>query len=446
MKRRRLSLFRRARKGRAPRGGGLPRPARGLRAPVMGAVLLFFISAGTAPALDFGATLENATGFVKDPVPEFTQRNTLALWFSGDFGNLSLDAQGSYTFTLDRYYLFTVDVLDFGGEFLFEGGTPVALSFDAGRFVFSDFSGKLFDHRADGLRVGIGLPRLTITAEGAFTGLIQVPNSTVVLSISDRLDQTAPGTVLAAPRLVESLTVEFPEILGRQTITLSALLQQDLRPAGNLAPGGGPVHTQYFGLGLEGPIVRPLYYNAFFYLNTGWTGAGNILAFLSGAELDAYFVEALASRIGAQFVYASGDADYTSLYEGNTSGSGTGFLPVSAYTPMLVFTPRLSNLFFGRLLYSFKPFANTRSGAARNLQIEVSAAPFFRSVAGPISEGGVDAASTSLYLGTEADIVIRARPLSDLGLGLSFGIFFPGTAMTDPTIRMLGRLEVSVSI
>jgi hypothetical protein len=190
----------------------------------------------------------------------------------------------------------------------------------------------------------------------------------------------------------------------------------------------------------------PLYYSTFFYLNTGWTEVGGILAFSTGAELDAYFVEALASRVGLQFIYASGDADYASFYEGNTAGAGTAFLPISGSSPMLVFTPRMSNLFFGRLLYSFRPFVGSGSEAARNIQIEVSAAPFFRSQAGPISEGGLDTGSTSLYLGTEADLVIRARPLSDLGLGLSFGIFFPGTAMTDPTIRMLGRFEVSLSI
>ncbi len=416
------------------------------RIVVLVVVLLLALSAGAATAFDFGVTLENATGFVKDTAPQFTQRNSAALWFSGDFGNLSLDAQGSYTFTLDRYYLFTVDVLDFGGEFLFEGDIPVVLSFDTGRFVFSDFTGKLLDHRADGARISVALPWLTVTAQAAFTGLIQVPNSTVILSSSDRADVTAPGTLLAAPRLIESLTVELPEIVGRQSITLSALLQQDLRSAGRLASGGGVVHTQYFGLGFDGPIVAPLYYTTFFYLNTGWTGTGNILAFLTGAELDAYFVEALASRLRAQFIYASGDSDYTSFYEGNTGGLGTAFLPVSAYTPMLIFTPRLSNIFFGRLLYSFKPFIGSESEAAQNIQIEVSAAPFFRSVPGPISEGGTAAGSTSLYLGTEADLVIRARPLSDLGLGLSFGIFFPGTAMTDPTIRMLGRFELSISI
>ncbi|MFP4563746.1 MAG: alginate export family protein [Spirochaetia bacterium] len=416
------------------------------RMGVLVLVLLLTVSAGTAAAFDFGVTIENATGFVGDPVAQFTQRNTAALWFSGDFGNLSLDVQGSYTFTLDRYYLFTVDVLDFGGEFLFGGNTPAVLSFDTGRFVFSDFSGKLLDHRADGARVSVGFPRIAVTAQAAFTGLIQVPNSTVILSRSDRADVTASGAVLAAPRLIESLTVELPEIAGRQTITLSALLQQDLRSPGRLASGGGLVHSQYFGIGLDGPIASPLYYEAFFYLNTGWTGTGNILAFLTGAGLDAFFVEALASRIGAEFIYASGDSDYTSMYEGNTAGAGTAFLPISAYTPMLAFTPRLSNIFFGRLLYSFKPFVDSRSEAAQNLQIEVSAAPFFRSVPGPISEGGTAPASTSLYLGTEADLVVRARLLSDLGLGLSFGVFFPGTAITDRAIRVLGRFELSISI
>ena len=34
---------------------------------------------------------------------------------------------------------------------------------------------------------------------------------------------------------------------------------------------GGRLSTQYFGLGLSGPVTSSLYYDAFGYLNTGQT-------------------------------------------------------------------------------------------------------------------------------------------------------------------------------
>jgi len=57
----------------------------------------------------------------------------------------------------------------------------------------------------------------------------------------------------------------------------------------------------------------------------------------------------------------------------------------------------------------------------------------------------VDSASTALYLGTEADLRVNFRPLSDLGLSLTGGMFFPGAALSDKALRLLGRATVSIS-
>ena len=80
------------------------------------ALVLTFGGAAAAHAYDFGFTLDNTSAVsfsgALSSVSLTQQDDTLSAWFSTHFGpRFELYAQGSYQFTLDRYYLFDVDLL-----------------------------------------------------------------------------------------------------------------------------------------------------------------------------------------------------------------------------------------------------------------------------------------------------------------------------------------------
>ena len=279
----------------------------------------------------------------------------------------------------------------------------------------------------------------------------------------------------------------FPEIITRQDLKFSLVAQEDLRPLietgraaedkllieegeEDFSPGkGGPVDTQYVGIGLSGAISNIVYYNSFFYLGTGRmlsylddssSGTGSsyqytqISSFLTGAGIRLFFKQFLLSRIALDFVYASGDGDQnaTSIIEGNVEGSYGTFTPIAGSPASLVFIPEPSNIMYGQISYSLKPLSQGKSSALQTLQTMLLITPYFRSAEGPISEPSVDPgpANNGPYLGTEIDAIINLRPFSDLGIGLQGGIFLP-TKTTgifvagSDTLRLLAKLNISFS-
>ncbi len=432
--------------------------------------LLCAACAFSASALDFdfGGSIGNisspsAGSLGTSPVWDMDQRNTLALWagmYSGT--TLSLVAQGSYTFTLDRPYLFNPDVLKLDWRI-----SP-AVQLTAGRFLFRDSTGLILLHTLDGLQTAFDLSFMSIRAGAGYSGFLLKPVSTIIMSRSDAADLSIPAEYLAARRLVEKLEVTFPQLLLRQQLTLSALAQQDLRwGADVIQPGqeaasvsgleGGKLDSEYFTLGVSGPIAGPLYWDGFFSFSAGRTlsyvadpasGTGfswqyePIYAFLTGASFKLYFESFLSSRLEIRGIWSSGDADNLSFQEGNTAGASNLFVPISVQPFGIAFTPQLGNLVILDAGYSVKPFAGP---VMENLMIKLESLSYLRPTLGAISLPGVDPASASLYLGTEADLILDFRPTSDLGLSLGAGLFLPSAAFTGPAAEpsFAGRLQLS---
>jgi hypothetical protein len=415
---------------------------------------------------DYGGFVENlSTPSValdaKNPVWAMDQKDRLGVWTDMRFSpQLSLTAQGSYAFELTLPYLFDVDVLKLDWKIL------PSLQASLGRFVFSDFTGHVLNHKLDGMQVSLNVPFMVLSAGAGFSGLDLKPYSLILMSRSDVNDQSDSSVVLAAPRLIEKLEVLFPNILPRQDLTVSGILQQDFRSSGSLIPAGeqqqfvpglsgGRLTSEYVGLGISGGIVSTLYYDAFFYYSLGstlsyvadsasLTGSSYqyepIQAFLGGIGLR-YFDEALlSSRAELRAVISSGDADNSTYLEGNTAGASTIFVPISQETLGVAFQPQWGNLVQISADYSFKP--------ATTLQLMVKGQAYLRPTTGAISALGIDPASNALYLGTEVDGIANFRPFSDLGTAFTLGVFLPsGSAFTGQASLpvLAGQLEVSLS-
>jgi hypothetical protein len=415
---------------------------------------------------DFGGFVENSSTpsvalDAKNPVWAMDQKDRVGLWAEMHFNpQLSLTIQGSYAFSLDLPYLFDVDALRLDWKIL------PSLRASLGRFIFSDFTGHVLNHKLDGVLFGVDFPFMVLSAGAGFSGLVLKPSSLVLMSRSDTTDQSDNGVILAAPRLIEKLEVLFPNLLPRQDLTVSVVLQQDFRPSGSLIQegeqqpfvtglSGGRLTSEYFGLGVSGAIVSALYYDAFFYYSLGSTlsyvadpasGTGSsyqyeaIQAFLGGIGLRYYNEALLASRAELRAVISSGDADNSTYLEGNSAGASTIFTPISQETLGLAFQPQLGNLLILTASYSLKPVSP--------LQLMVKGQSFLRPTTGAISALGIDPASNALYLGTEIDGIVNFRPLSDLGTALSLGFFLPNkSAFTGQASLpvLAGRLEVSLS-
>ena len=284
-----------------------------------------------------------------------------------------------------------------------------------------------------------------------FSGLVQRPVSTIAMSKTDVSKQTDESVVWGSPRLVEMIEVMVPELFLRQDLKVTAIAQQDLRKAENLATDGGKLSSQYFGAGLSGPLFSPLFYSTYFYLGTGSYQQASILSFLAGGRLRLYLTEALFSRIELRGLFSSGDATHPEFYEGSSSEISRMFVAISPPFFGLVFNPKLGNIWLMSLNYSLKPFSRTKSRVMQNFQSSIKSTAFFRSTAGAISEEGIDPDSSSLYLGTSVDGRIGFRPLSDLGAAVVFGMFIPNGAAAGPfvessrSIEYLTRLELSIS-
>jgi hypothetical protein len=338
-----------------------------------------------------------------------------------------------------------------------------------------EFTGKVLRHTLDGALGVVNLPFAVISTGVGYSGLLLKPSSEIVMSQSDSADQDVDSEKLGSPRLVETLGVLFPELLFRQDLNLAVVLQQDLRKASELIAeeeevefagglAGGRLNTQYFGLGVSGALFPSFYHETFLYF-----GTGKMLSYVDdplsgtlhsyqyrpirsaalGTSLYFYRQELLHSRFGFSALLAGGDADYASFLEGNSAGNAGQFVPVSRTTEALIFTPELGNLLLLELGYSLKPFSRRPSRTWRNLQVELATYGFLRPTIGPVSEEDVNSASTSRYLGSEVDVVLRFRPFSDLGLGLAFGVFLPNpAAFTAPADRawIQGRFELSFSV
>lgn len=450
-------------------------------------LLLLVGLAPIAMSADWGGSIDNATEIAYETEVLPSQRNRVALWGSYQSGSwFSAFGQGSYVYSLDRPYLFDVDELwaeaelGLGTPGALKSSDPGGLAFKArlGRFFMREFSGYVLDHRVDGLRFSLATRWGQLRAGAGYTGLLLKPTSDIELSKLDTADEAKVDVRLAPSRLIEQFEITFAELVLRQDVVFSAVLQQDLRPTDETRDDRGRVDTQYYGLGVAGPVWRNLFHETFGYAGTGSMISGqagvyerrSIRSWLAGGSLRYLLPSFLQSYVELGGVYASGDADHRTFLEGNAEDSSTLFLPISGEKPGLVFAPVVGNLAYGRLALATKPFTSVMENSSppylspretgfSSLQIIAETFVFFRPTTGPISKPGLNDASESTYLGTEVDLRLQARLLSDLGMALSSGVFLPNTGEVsgfetaeDPAFRadgqdvqLLTRLELSVS-
>ena len=335
---------------------------------------------------------------------------------------------------------------------------------DLGRFTFSDPSGYVLSSPADGASFFFRYPDVQVAVRSAYTGLLFRDDSQIMMSLADR-GRIAEGTdFTGSPRFISEAEIAFPRVFD-QFIVLSFLAQTDLNSGNNVlsegdtvyaAGEGGKFNTQYFGLKSTGGISTASY-TAFCVYGTGSTlswiadtaTSGSyqykpVSSFLGGLNVSVPLrlpQPFSGTSVAGQLLIASGDRDASDSTEGNTDGMYTAFSAMNTTTLANVFSPNLSNL-----VLAGANFATSLPVSSYRVDGTAGILAFFRPTAGPVSVSGIDPNSTSSYLGTELDLGISSRILSDVALSFKGGIFFPGNAFASANRALQYSADLTVMV
>lgn len=426
----------------------------------IGFILLSGLPLSAQSALDWGGFVDSTTDYTNLPKDEFTEELNSGLWMEAILSDsFKLSMRGSYTYDDTRDYFFDLDHLYAKGRVL-TGGRGGAASklfrYTAGRFRLKEFTGYVFNHTIDGAHVAFEHPWFSLEVGGGYTGLIFIPSSSIIITQSDLLlqaDIPDNGYKLASPKTIETAKMTFPGLLLNQDLILNGVFMQDLQPKEDMIRDDDIIHAEYAGIGFKGGIINSVYQDIFFYYNYGH-GKYTTSAFLFGGGLRYYNRPFYFSRVGIRGLYSSGDNDQEKFYGGyNGGGTSHHFIGISSSPQSgLVFSPSIGNFSLLELNLSMKPLSKSGSRVFEEFQTALTGLVFFRNTGGAISVSGINGASEENYLGSELDLTLNFRPLSDLGIGLSGGVFFPNDndeksafLEYDEDYEMKVRLNVSFS-
>ncbi|MFW5694968.1 MAG: hypothetical protein ACOCYB_07350 [Alkalispirochaeta sp.] len=446
---------------------------------------------GQAAALDWGGSL-TSTNTVQsvsegsDDEP-FVNTERLVLYLTAPLGErwefvsqaaATFNSEPVFAVDAEKFYVrnvinFTDDDIERTVE---QRGGLIQLGTRFGRFNLADPTGQVMSHTVDGVNVSISGVSSEIEIGVGYTGLLNKEFSQVSMSQQDSADADDTDVYFGPPRLLGRGTVAFPELVAGQNVSLGFAFQQDLRDPDSViqegatqaqaqesAAVGGLLDTQYAILTMDGPIpgVSSLFYSLSYVFNSGRTigllpdDEGDDDAYqykpIVGHLVDGtvqYFIPNFYSSVASVgAVYSSGDSDYASFTEGNSAGTATMFTAVTPAARGAVFGLQSGNSTVGEVSYSMKPFSAS-DGILDSLQTRAVLYTFFRSAgSGAVSVSDVDANADGMYLGSEIDLDIRWRPLSDVGLGLTTGFLFANDDVrVDGTNSFDYRVRLSASL
>jgi hypothetical protein len=414
--------------------------------------LALITGSGFALQGDFGVTLDTSTVLssgVIDTTAESQYR--AAIWgelfqATGKGGSLDLIAQGSYRYTAERPYIVDLDLFRFTGLFSAAFGEGTAVELKAGRFNFSDATKLILDQTLDGVQVSLLFSGFQVMLAGGYSGFILNPSSNVRISGDDWLEVTDNTVFFGPKRLVAQA------MIGSDGFALQALAQFDMRGS-----GGEIVNTQYLGIAGT-PRLSPNFYldynlTASYGQSTVGSKTTNLISALGGLGVRFYAEKLAASRAHVRVTYATGFTPVVLLLQ---DFSLEDFRPISQPTIGLAFSPRLANLLYLDVGYSFRPFFSNPSSILSNIEPLVGARVFLRDPV-PLLVSGTPAdilvndlnpSSTALYLGTEIEAGILARIFSDLGLSVKGGVFLPNSAAftSNRGIGFVLKIEASAAL
>ena len=401
---------------------------------------------------DWGGKVENVSQYASMEGETLTQGDKITLW--GKYlvsDNTTLFADAGYLYRYENEE--TLFSPDFTALYLSGKGTRLlGGDYTLGRFQMKDSHGTIVNSVADGFRFTLSQAPFRFSFTAGYTGLVFIDNSNILMTPSDDYEKQDEDGLLAPPRLIQTINLKYSGLSSGVVLTFSFIGQEDLRQKSfieDYTPGTGTFHSQYALAGAEGRIGSELFFSVQGGMQVGQysipepSESYTVIAGLGKGLLEYYPALPMKPRASLEMVYTSGDSwDDRADYMGYSLGDSDKlyrFSPVSNSSKGFVYTLKTGNLMYSDFRFSAKPL--------KNLQVELASITFFRAVDGPVSDGTiVEDSGESLYLGEEIDLILNWRPLSDLGMSLSNGVFLPnGGIFEDKDVRFRSGAYVSFS-
>ena len=385
---------------------------------------------------DYGGTFYNGTDFVSDETTEDTeleQLNILSLMFeayneseSGVSGIFT--AQGRYEYTDERAYLFDIDVLRAKGKFPGALGENSVLEAEAGRTYFSDPTGIVLSHPADGIFCSLIYPGVRFQAGLGYTGLLLNPSSDIRMTTIDMSEEDVDDSdhIFGPKKIFLQSNVIIPELWWLNSMTIFGLAVFDLRDESE----GAVMNSQYLGFNSQRSYGKNMYQDLFFIMQAASLKVPDIedrnaLGFIFGLQLEYLKESFIGSRFKFRLLGAPPDVSIDDLID--VPFGVIGFVPMSSPSIGNAVSPTLSGLGMVELNYSFRPFYSSESETAAALQPFVGARGYFRTYSVSVDWIDTDTESDAYFIGTEIEGGFVWRIFSDLGLEMNGAYFLPST-------------------
>lgn len=303
---------------------------------------LAILAAGSlAMAAEFGGIISNSTKFQGDSGLNAFQDNCLDLWIRTPFtndGSIYFATEGTVEFEYKQVENFSGLKYDLP---LFKFGVnkeiaKSSIQFSCGRFYSADSTGFIFSQPMDGAYFALNLPGIQLSAEAAYTGLINSRKVVLLDKNAEGMSEApvsfANGYNLSENYIVGYGKISFPYLIANQTVFLDATTV--------IGIAGNEENTRHYGtLGFNGQIAKCVFYNvsstAEFIQDT------KDLANLSTLNISIY-PNFWNSQIAVNAVYASGK--YCSL--------------TSSVVSKAISEPETRGIFKSGIYTSVKPFNN----------------------------------------------------------------------------------------
>ena len=216
-------------------------------------------------ALETGGLLTNDSKFLnaeKDGSLKLDQKNGINLWFRNPVsqdGSSYIAGEGSFLFEKDmriedsekQLKLYAdLNLLKLVAKKELESGNLV---FSAGRFYNSDLSGLVYTQNGDGVKLEASLSGVEFSVFGAYTGLLNAKNITILGNDTDLTDKEKTVYVMANKFAVGALTLSLPYFAANQTLSIEGF--------GALSLESTKFNRFYGTLALNGPLFTPVFYN-----------------------------------------------------------------------------------------------------------------------------------------------------------------------------------------
>ena len=287
-------------------------------------------------ALETGGLLTNDSKFLnaeKDGSLKLDQKNGINLWFRNPVsqdGSSYIAGEGSFLFEKDmriedsekQLKLYAdLNLLKLVAKKELESGNLV---FSAGRFYNSDLSGLVYTQNGDGVKLEASLSGVEFSVFGAYTGLLNAKNITILGNDTDLTDKEKTVYVMANKFAVGALTLSLPYFAANQTLSIEGF--------GALSLESTKFNRFYGTVALNGPLFTPVFYNISSTMGFAkYDGEDMVKGNLTKGAISVY-PDFKSMSFSLNGLYASGKQGSFEAFQGFTSNTAVNSLKEDEYS------------------------------------------------------------------------------------------------------------------